>query len=354
MPTYTTNDIITNRIDKKINYGKARTDFDHILGPNNESIVSPLPSPSHNLWIDSHNIPTSAPTSNTSILHVYKYNGAATAGTNTGQVVGVMELTRDPNVASQRSHLACSTVGTASTRLDKWVRPTYGATYMAKFAIALAGGGNGNYDITSRTNYTEIYPNTTDEEFYFDYEAGVFVMYGNPNGSVSSAITAGGTGNYTNSIYLIQGYRYWDTSKVGLQNFSGGSGGGSSTLGGLTDVTITNPADNHIIKYDSSAGEWVNALNTGGGSGGISLTDLSVTAEGSATDDGSLSYNNNTGQFTYSPPSAFTGATNQAAGQVGFVPAPGSNVTDKYLKSDGTFSSVHLSDATNSVDGGNF
>ena len=41
-----------------------------------------------------------------------------------------------------------------------------------------------------------------------------------------------------------------------------------------------------------------------GGSGGIALTDLSVGAEGSASGDGSLSYNNSTGVFTYSPPTA--------------------------------------------------
>lgn len=40
------------------------------------------------------------------------------------------------------------------------------------------------------------------------------------------------------------------------------------------------------------------------GSGGIALTDLSVGAEGSASGDGSLSYNNSTGVFTYSPPTA--------------------------------------------------
>jgi hypothetical protein len=39
-------------------------------------------------------------------------------------------------------------------------------------------------------------------------------------------------------------------------------------------------------------------------SGGISLTDLSVGAEGTASGNGSLSYNSSTGVFTYSPPTA--------------------------------------------------
>ena len=40
------------------------------------------------------------------------------------------------------------------------------------------------------------------------------------------------------------------------------------------------------------------------GSGGIALTDLSVGAEGTASGNGSLSYNSSTGVFTYSPPTA--------------------------------------------------
>ena len=40
------------------------------------------------------------------------------------------------------------------------------------------------------------------------------------------------------------------------------------------------------------------------GSGGIALTDLSVGAEGTASGNGSLSYNSANGTFTYSPPTA--------------------------------------------------
>ena len=39
-------------------------------------------------------------------------------------------------------------------------------------------------------------------------------------------------------------------------------------------------------------------------SGGIALSDLSVGSEGAASGNGSLSYNNSTGVFTYSPPTA--------------------------------------------------
>lgn len=44
------------------------------------------------------------------------------------------------------------------------------------------------------------------------------------------------------------------------------------------------------------------AVDTSGSGGGILLTDLSIGPENSASGDGSISYNNTTGVFTYTPP----------------------------------------------------
>ena len=49
-----------------------------------------------------------------------------------------------------------------------------------------------------------------------------------------------------------------------------GGGGGSSTLAGLTDVTISNLQTNEILKYNGSA--WVNDTDATGGGGGGSIT----------------------------------------------------------------------------------
>ena len=38
------NEVITNRLDKKINYGVARTAFDSVKDPGAETIGSPLPT----------------------------------------------------------------------------------------------------------------------------------------------------------------------------------------------------------------------------------------------------------------------------------------------------------------------
>ena len=50
-----------------------------------------------------------------------------------------------------------------------------------------------------------------------------------------------------------------------------GGGGGSSTLSGLTDVTISSASNGQVLKYNGSA--WVNDTDATGGGGGGS-TDL--------------------------------------------------------------------------------
>ena len=44
-----------------------------------------------------------------------------------------------------------------------------------------------------------------------------------------------------------------------------GSGGGSSTLAGLTDTNIVSPSGNQILKFNSTNNKWENAADTGGG-----------------------------------------------------------------------------------------
>ena len=53
-------------------------------------------------------------------------------------------------------------------------------------------------------------------------------------------------------------------------SIAGGGGGGSSTLAGLSDVTISNLQTNEILKYNGSA--WVNDTDaTGGGGGSVTM-----------------------------------------------------------------------------------
>ena len=113
-------------------------------------------------------------------------------------------------------------------------------------------------------------------------------------------------------------------------------------IGALSDVTITSASSGEVLKYNGTA--WVNSvdstytdsavdthLNTSTASanqvlswtgsdydwvaqsGGIALTDISVTTNSAGT--AALSYNNSTGAFTYTPPdlsSYLTGITGQS------------------------------------------
>ena len=82
-------------------------------------------------------------------------------------------------------------------------------------------------------------------------------------------------------------------------------GGGEVRLQYLDDVVgiATNAAayDGKFLKYNHSLKKFEFVTVSGGGGGGISLTDLSVTTNPVGT--AALSYNNSNGVFTYTPPS---------------------------------------------------
>lgn len=53
-----------------------------------------------------------------------------------------------------------------------------------------------------------------------------------------------------------------------------GGGGGSSTLAGLSDVSLTSLADGDILKYDSQNQEWVNGAESGGNITDLDFSDM--------------------------------------------------------------------------------
>tara|TARA_B100001964_G_scaffold136488_1_gene150661 strand:- start:31850 stop:37030 length:5181 start_codon:yes stop_codon:yes gene_type:complete len=189
--------VLTNRLDKKINYGKARTAFDAQKGPLNEAIASPLSQSTHQLWVQSEQIPALAPTTTTSIVQVYQYAASGTSG--------IIEMTKDPTVSSDRAYLACGTNSDVSTLLGGWIPTTFGATYDAKFYIG-AAGNHGNTD-WSGLGFTQIFPATSGEEWYFDYDSGVFAFAG---GNIPSGLSG-------NALYMTKGFKYAGT--IGLSNF---------------------------------------------------------------------------------------------------------------------------------------
>ena len=78
-------------------------------------------------------------------------------------------------------------------------------------------------------------------------------------------------------------------------------------LGDLTDVSPTTPQVGYVLKWNGTT--WFAAPDaTGSGGSGIALTNLSVT-QTAPSGTGSLSYNNVTGVFTYTPPASTGGVT---------------------------------------------
>ena len=73
-----------------------------------------------------------------------------------------------------------------------------------------------------------------------------------------------------------------------------GGGGSVATLNDVGNVTISSASTGQVLKWSGTA--WTNQADAGG----IALDDLSVTTASAGT--ASLSYNNTSGVFTYTPP----------------------------------------------------
>ena len=173
------------------------------------------------------------------------------------------------------------------------------------------------------------------------------------------------TTDYTTSgttMTLVSGASVGDDVRVRIMSErplgTAGGGSGVTTLGGLNDVTTSGVSSGQVLKWNGTT--WAPAADASGGGGssltiqdegstlstaattlnfvgsgitasgtgatktitvtgsggsGIALTDLSVASEGTAAGDGSITYNNTNGQFTYTPPT-LNGLTN--SGDVDF------------------------------------
>lgn len=67
------------------------------------------------------------------------------------------------------------------------------------------------------------------------------------------------------------------------QEFSEEGSGGSSTLSGLTDVHISNPADGQLLIYNAESGKWENGEGGSGGGGVHSVGAQTVEGETALT-----------------------------------------------------------------------
>ena len=149
------------------------------------------------------------------------------------------------------------------------------------------------------------------------------------NLSIGSEGSASGDGAiaYNNSTGV---FTYTPPTAAGIGALTDISGDSTPQLGGNLDVagySIISASDGNIAITPNGTGSivldgvnWPQADGTNGqvlqtngsgqlswstaAGGGIDLSDLSVGTEGSASGDGAIAYNNSTGVFTYTPPTA--------------------------------------------------
>ena len=85
---------------------------------------------------------------------------------------------------------------------------------------------------------------------------------------------------------------------------------GAAVLSALSNVHTAAPTDGQVLKWDNGNSRWAPATD----SGGIALTDLSVTTAAAGT--AALAYNSGTGVFTYTPPNLSSYLTSIAANSI--------------------------------------
>lgn len=195
-----------------------------------------LPS---SVWKDGDSIPSTPPGATTSIIQVF--TGASR-----------IRMTNDPTSPVNVAWLATSSFGDVGTRLPNFVPPTFGSNYAARVFIGDPNGGPA----------ARIFPDTTDEEWVYDYAAGVLVFPNNIPSNKAATIGSGTVSVAGNGIY-VEIYQYIGDTGVG-----GGGSGGATALGDLTDVEMgTALVEGDVLTWKN--GVWQAEPSAGGPPGGL-------------------------------------------------------------------------------------
>jgi hypothetical protein len=179
----------TQKVDylwKKVGYGVAKTDTGTNKQAYEEAIASPLLIRGDKIWQLSGSIPAVLPSTSANPVTVYK--------DGTGSWSATVETTEDTTASDNR---------TWKTNLIDWIPVEFGSTYQVQVYIDTAGS------TTAQTTGTKIFAagSGNNDEWYFDYQAGVLHFIGN---NIPSAIASPNT---TKRIF-VSGARY--TGAMGM------------------------------------------------------------------------------------------------------------------------------------------
>ncbi|AFU87958.1 hypothetical protein CcrColossus_gp088 [Caulobacter phage CcrColossus] len=204
---------------KQAGFGVAKTETAANKTGSNETIPFPQVVFPDSVWKESNLIPPSAPVSSGGVIEAW-------TGANR------IRATTDPTSTPNLTWLATEVFGTPASRLSGFVPPTFGSSYAVKVYI-----GDPNVGPAAR-----IFPDTTGEEWVFNYTSGVLMFMGN---SIPAAKTATiGSGSVTvaaNGIYL-ELYQYVGAVGVGDEGVANGY---ELPLGGTSAWTGAVPLDDN-------------------------------------------------------------------------------------------------------------
>lgn len=193
---------------KKVLYGVTKTAGALVKFASNETIASLPPILPTQIWGDAALVTDPPPEATTD---------AVTLHTAAGRV----RMTADPTAPVNQTWLATATYGAPNTRYTDFIPPTFGVGYAVKVWIGDPNGGPA----------ARIFPDTTNEEWVFDYAAGVLIFTGNIPANKPATVGSGSVSTASHGIY-IESYRY--TGLKGLET------GGGSDLGTMASQDADN------------------------------------------------------------------------------------------------------------------
>jgi hypothetical protein len=201
---------------KKIAFGVSKTDGANSKSGSNETVSSPVPVYANQIWAQASEIPLTAPQAT---IGVVQFKGGVNRVQATADTTSTLNLTW-------------------KTNLTDWVPPTFDANYSVKVYIG-----------DPQSSGVQIFSDTNDNEYIFDYQAGLLTFLNSIPGTVAA-----------NGIYIV-GHRY-----IGNKGITGAGAGAKSTIVstiadrdaivGLTTGDIVMVTDASGITTDAGPGEY--------------------------------------------------------------------------------------------------
>ncbi|UTC29861.1 hypothetical protein BAJUN_02310 [Bajunvirus bajun] len=243
---------------KRLLFGVSKTAKTADKAGSNEIIPAPITVYPESIWADAAAIPAFAAETPGVVL---PYVGA-------NRIAATTDPTSTPNL----TWLATTTPGDINTRIGDFIPPTFGSSYAARVFM-----GDPNVGPAAR-----LFPDTTGEEWVFDYVSGTLIFASSIPTSKTATI---GSGNVTMAAGIfIEVYQY-----DGLLGFPPSFDDGSELLLGDTtgwDGQVVFAPDDSVTEAIDKINDALKAVaqNGGGGDGfAIPLGPIATDGDGSWT-----------------------------------------------------------------------